>query len=52
MAEDDDKPKGFDISKLEYLPDNDAKAEQNTVGCVSNLVEILWRRSPSMGIWA
>jgi hypothetical protein len=21
-------------------------------GCVSNLVEILWRRSPSMWIWA
>jgi hypothetical protein len=21
-------------------------------GCVSDLVEILWRRSPSIGIWA
>lgn len=25
---------------------------QRLFGCVSNLVEILWRRPPSMGIWA
>jgi hypothetical protein len=27
-------------------------ASSSEFGCVSNLEEILWRRSPSMGIWA
>ena len=51
-ATDPSKTRKAPQPKLKPVPEAAVSAVGETLGGVSNLVEILRRRSPSMGIWA